>query len=202
MEEDKITKMLKEEIKTSGVASTLITDGASIFQLTDDELIKMLEEKPTIMVLQDHKIPEDFILKYPNKVDKTVLIQNQALSEKFINSALESRYLEESDLIELSMTTYSTLSKDFLDKHRDSLNWKKLMMYLLSSDQIKDMKTYIDIINKYNMWSSVSACQLPIDFIREYKDFLDWKLLSLTNYFNKEQAEEFSGYAEIIVRED
>ena len=42
--------------------------------------------------------------------------------------------------------------------------------------------------------SLISANDLPIDFIRDYKDKLDWNFLSIVKYFSDDEMLEFSDY--------
>jgi hypothetical protein len=67
-------------------------------------------------------------------------------------------------------------------------------MILYISTQSDTFDDYIKIIENNNLWSLISANDLPIDFIRDYKDKLDWKLLSIVKNFSDNEKLEFIDY--------
>ena len=164
-------------------------------KLTSSYLKDLLRNRGSLSVLRDYTIPESFILENKELFDKKIVIGSLNLSENFITESLESNYFLIEDLKDLSMTTYAQLSKSFLKLYADSLNWNKIMTYLLSSEQIKDINKYLHVIEKYDLWSCISISgDLPIEFIREYKDKLDWKYLSMTQNFTPDDTIEFIDY--------
>ena len=164
-------------------------------KLTSSHLKDLIINRGLISVLRDYTIPEDFIIKNIELFDKSIVIELLNLSEDFILKSLETEYLSVDDISGLSMATYAGLSKEFLSTYSDNLNWGKVMTYLISSDQISDVYKYLDTIEKYDLWSTISMSgNLPIDFIREYKDQLDWRYLSLTQNFTEDDVLEFSNF--------
>jgi hypothetical protein len=90
------------------------------------------------------------------------------------------------------MTTYSNLSKTFLQKYKEDLNWTKILVYV--STQTDSFSEYVEIIEDNNIWELISANNLPINFIREYKNKLNWNFLSVIKEFTDEEKLEFSDY--------
>ena len=90
------------------------------------------------------------------------------------------------------MQTYSNLSEKFIFKYKDFINWNRMILYI--STQSDTFDDYIKIIENNNLWSLISANDLPIDFIRDYKDKLDWKLLSIVKNFSDGEKLEFTDY--------
>ena len=120
----------------------------------------------TYDIVRNYELPEDTILECTDLLDKEVLIQGLNFSEEFVTKAIEMKYLNIEDITELSMTTYSNLSDDFHTK----------------------------VIEDKNLWSVISANDLSIDFIRQWKDKLDWSYLSMVKCFTDEEKEEFVDY--------
>lgn len=150
----------------------------------------MAEGFDTYQIIKNYEISEENLLDSLDLLDKEVLLQGLNLSEKFIRRAIEIEYLEMQDLQNLSMLTYAELSDSFISDYKEHLNWTKIIIYL--STQTNYFWKYLDIIEEKNLWSLISANDLPIFFIREHKEKLDWKLLSMTKCFNEEEKEEFS----------
>jgi len=150
----------------------------------------MAEGLDTYSILKNYEVTEDIISDCTDLFDKEVLLQGFNFSEKFIKQSLENEYFDEEDLQKLSMTSYSTLSSQFLQDFKEKLNWTKIIIYL--STQTNSFSKYLEIINDNNLWSLISANDLPIEFVREHKDKLDWQLLSMTKCFSDEEKQEFS----------
>ena len=125
-------------------------------------------------------------------MDKKVLIQGLNFSEEFVTKALELEYLDIEDISELSMTTYSNLSEEFINKYRENINWDRMIIYL--STQSDSFDSHTKVISDKNLWSVISANDLEIDFIRTWKDKLDWSYLSLVKSFTDDEKIEFSNY--------
>jgi hypothetical protein len=146
----------------------------------------------TYDIVKNYDLSEDVILDSHDLLDKEVLIQGINFTENFVEMALEIEYFSTDDLKNLSMTTYSNLSKKFLHKHREFLNWTKLLIWV--STQTDSFADYVEIIQENNLWDLISANNLPIDFIREYKDKLNWNFLSIIKEFSEEEKLEFTDY--------
>ena len=152
----------------------------------------MAEGLDTYQILKSYDVTEQTIIESADLLDKDVLLQGFNFSEGFIRESLENGYFSTEDLQNLTMTTYSRLSDFFLEDYNETINWQKILIYL--STQTNNFSKYSEIIDRDNLWSLVSANDLPNDFIRQYKDKLDWKLLSMTKCFTEEEKEEFSDY--------
>lgn len=152
----------------------------------------MSEGLDTYQILKNYDVTEQTIIESADLLDKDVLLQGFNFSESFIRESLDNGYFSIEDLQNLTMTTYSRLSDSFLENYNESLNWQKILIYL--STQTNNFSKYSEIIDRNNSWSLVSANDLPTDFIRQYKDKLDWKLLSMTKCFTEEEKEEFGNY--------
>jgi hypothetical protein len=146
----------------------------------------------TYDIVRNYELPEDTILECTDLLDKEVLIQGLNFSENFITKAIEMEYLNIEDITELSMTTYSNLSDDFITEYKDNINWDRMILYI--STQSDSFDNHTKVIEDKNLWSVISANDLSIDFIRQWKDKLDWSYLSMVKCFTDEEKEEFSNY--------
>lgn len=140
----------------------------------------------------NYELSEATILECTELLDKKVLIQGLNFSEEFVTKALELEYLDIEDISELSMTTYSNLSEEFINKYRENINWDRMIIYL--STQSDSFDNHTKVISDKNLWSVISANDLEIDFIRTWKDKLDWSYLSLVKSFTDDEKIEFSNY--------
>jgi len=146
----------------------------------------------TYDIVRNYELPEDTILECTDLLDKEVLIQGLNFSEEFVTKAIEMKYLNIEDITELSMTTYSNLSDDFITEYKDNINWDRMILYI--STQSDSFDNHTKVIEDKNLWSVISANDLSIDFIRQWKDKLDWSYLSMVKCFTDEEKEEFSDY--------
>ena len=146
----------------------------------------------TYDIVRNYELPEDTILECVDLLDKEVLIQGLNFSEEFVTKAIESEYLDIEDITELSMTTYSNLSDEFITKYKENINWDRMILYI--STQSDSFDNHTKVIEDKNLWSVISANDLSIDFIRQWKDKLDWSYLSMVKCFTDEEKEEFSDY--------
>jgi hypothetical protein len=146
----------------------------------------------TYDIVRNYELSEDTILECTDLLDKEVLIQGLNFSEEFIIKAIEMEYLNIEDITELSMTTYSNLSDDFITKYKENINWDRMILYI--STQSDSFDNHTKVIEDKNLWSVISANDLSIDFIRQWKDKLDWSYLSMVKCFTDEEKEEFSDY--------
>lgn len=154
----------------------------------------------TYDIVTNYEITEDVILDCFELLDKNILIQGLSFSEDFLNKAIDIEYFDAKDLFDLSMTTYSNLSPDFIIKYKDNINWNRMILYI--STQSDSFEDHVDIINEKKLWNIISANDLPLDFIRVYKDKLDWSYLSMVKKFTDDEKEEFSDYILTPVQKD
>jgi hypothetical protein len=165
-------------------------------EITRDWIFSLLAEGwNTYDIIKNYNISENVILENADLLEKDV-IRGIDLSENFIEEAIKIKFFEPEDIGYLTMVTYSRLSEKFLGNWEEVINWNKMIIYI--STQEDTFEKWIEIIDKKNLWKSISANDLPIDFIREWKDKLDWTLLSLVKEFTKEQKEEFKSYIQTI----
>lgn len=146
----------------------------------------------TYDIVRNYELSEDTILECTDLLDKEVLIQGLNFSEEFVTKAIEKEYLNAEDITELSMTTYSNLSDEFITKYKENINWDRMILYI--STQSDKFDNHTKVIEDKNLWSVISANDLSIDFIRQWKDKLDWSYLSMVKCFTDEEKEEFSNY--------
>ena len=176
------------------------TPEENVVQLTELDLLFLLQEHGTEHVLSNYELPEDFILKWGNGdnefngIDKKVVMSMLSLSQEFIYAALTNEYLQIEDIRELNMRTYSNLDSDFVDKFSEFINWERMILYLSSSEKIDNIQDLKWVIEKFNLWKLISANELPIEFIRENKDKFDWRILSIVNCFTDNEIKEFGDF--------
>jgi hypothetical protein len=140
----------------------------------------------------NYELTEDTILECTDILDKEILIQGLNFSEEFVTKAIEIEYLDINDIYELSMTTYSNLSDEFITKYKENINWDRMILYISTQSDLFDNHT--KVIEDKNLWSIISANDLSIDFIRQWKDKLDWSYLSMVKCFTDDEKSEFVDY--------
>lgn len=150
----------------------------------------MAEGYDTYQILKNYELTEDLIIECSDLLDKQVLLQGFVFSEQFLRNCLETEFILSTDLENLNMGTYASLSSSFIEEYTDLLNWNRIMVYL--STQTNTFTNYISVIEEKNLWDLISANDLSIDFIRKYKQKLNWELMSITKCFTEEEKEEFS----------
>jgi len=146
----------------------------------------------TYDIATNYELTEDTILECSDLLDKNILLQGLNFSEEFITKAIEIEYLDINDIYELGMTTYSNLSDDFISTYKENINWDRMILYI--STQSDSFDNHTKVIEDKNLWSVISANDLSIDFIRQWKNKLDWSYLSMVKCFTDEEKEEFTDY--------
>jgi hypothetical protein len=154
----------------------------------------------TYDIATNYELPEETILECADLLDKEVLLQGLNFSESFIVKAIKSEFFSTEDIGELNMTTYSNLSKEFISKYENYINWNRMILYI--STQSDSFDKYTDIIDSKGLWRVISVNDLPIDFIRQWKDKLDWSYLSMVKYFSEDEKLEFADYIMTPVQKD
>jgi hypothetical protein len=154
----------------------------------------------TYEIAINYELTEDTILECTDLLDKNVLLQGLNFSEDFINKAIEVEYLNVEDIYELGMKTYSNLSDEFISKHKENINWDRMILYI--STQSDSFDKHTKIIEDKDLWSIISANDLSIDFIRQWKDKLDWSYLSMVKSFTDEEKLEFDNYIMTPVQQE
>jgi len=146
----------------------------------------------TYDIATNYELTEDTILECSDLLDKNILLQGLNFSEEFITKAIEIEYLDINDIYELGMTTYSNLSDDFISTYKENINWDRMILYI--STQSDSFDNHTKVIEDKNLWSVISANDLSTEFIRQWKDKLDWSYLSMVKCFTDEEKEEFVDY--------
>jgi len=146
----------------------------------------------TYDIATNYELSEETILECIDILDKEVIIQGLNFLEDFVNKAIEVEYFDYEDIYKLSMTTYSNLSDEFINKYKENINWDRMILYI--STQSDSFDNHTKVIEDKNLWSVISANDLSIDFIRQWKDKLDWSYLSMVKYFTDDQKLEFANY--------
>jgi len=146
----------------------------------------------TYDIATNYELTEDTILECSDLLDKNILLQGLNFSEEFITKAIEIEYLDINDIYELGMTTYSNLSDDFISTYKENINWDRMILYI--STQSDSFDNHTKVIEDKNLWSVISANDLSIDFIRQWKNKLDWSYLSMVKCFTDEEKLEFTDY--------
>ena len=146
----------------------------------------------TYDIATNYELTEDTILECSDILDKNILLQGLNFSEEFITKAIEIEYLDINDIYELGMTTYSNLSDDFISTYKENINWDRMILYI--STQSDSFDNHTKVIEDKNLWSVISANDLSIDFIRQWKNKLDWSYLSMVKCFTDEEKLEFVDY--------
>ena len=146
----------------------------------------------TYDIATNYELTEDTILECSDILDKNILLQGLNFSEEFITKAIEIEYLDINDIYELGMTTYSNLSDNFISTYKENINWDRMILYI--STQSDSFDNHTKVIEDKNLWSVISANDLSIDIIRQWKNKLDWSYLSMVKCFTDEEKEEFVDY--------
>jgi hypothetical protein len=154
----------------------------------------------TYEIAINYELTEDTILECTDLLDKNVLLQGLNFSEDFINKAIEVEYLNVEDIYELGMKTYSNLSDEFISKHKENINWDRMILYI--STQSDSFDKHTKVVEDKDLWSIISANDLSIDFIRQWKDKLDWSYLSMVKSFTDEEKLEFDNYIMTPVQQE
>lgn len=167
-------------------------------KVTKDWIISLMADGwTTYDIVSNYKLEEDVILESLDFLDKEVIIEGINLSEDFLTRAISSESFTKDDVKKLTMSTYSQMSNDFITEYSDYINWSKMILYI--STQSDSFDNYITIIEENNLWGSISANDLPVDFIRQWKEKLNWDYLSMVKEFNDEEKIEFQDFIVIPV---
>lgn len=168
-------------------------------EITRDWIFSLLAEGwDTYDIIKNYEVSELVILENADLLDKEV-IKNLNLSEAFIRNAIKIQFFTSEDIKDLTMMTYSKLSDSFLKIHSKFINWERMILYICTQDVNFDK--WINIIEEKNLWNLISANNLPIEFIRQWKDKLDWSILSLVKEFSDVEKNEFGPYIQIVEKE-
>lgn len=161
-------------------------------ELDHEKLLKYIDRNG-IYSIMNYDIPLDFILNNLSLFPKDLLLKsNIVLTEEFIEKVLELEYLILDDIFDININSYDKFSQSFINKFKDDINWER--MILIFSNSNVNILDYEDIIIEKNLWYDISSCDLPIEFIKKYKDKFDWRLLTLIQNFTDDDKKELSDY--------
>ena len=181
-----------------------VKENETLTEMTEKELLNLFKDQGAIEVFKNYEVPEEFLMKWApgddefEGIEKEIIIQMLQLSEDFIKSCITLEYFTIEDISELNMSTYSTLSEDFIKEYDEYINWERMILYLSSSEKITNISLYKNIIEKFQLWNLISANDLSIDFIRENKEKLDWRILSIVKNFSEEEIQEFKSEIPLV----
>jgi len=161
-------------------------------KMTKEQLVKELDENGISYFLNNYDVDDEFILENKNLFNKKDFIQNCFLSEKSIKYFIENEFLSKNDIFEMNMSTYGNLSHEFILENSDNINWTRMILYICT--QTDNFDKYEDIIVEKGLFNLISSNDLPIDFIRKYKEKLDWSKLSMVKYFTENEILEFKDF--------
>ncbi len=162
-------------------------------KITKEWIVSLMADGwTTYDIVCNYKLEEDVILESLGFLDKEVIIEGVNLSEDFLTRAISSDSFTKDDVKKLTMSTYSILSSDFISEYSDYINWSRMILYI--STQSDSFDNYITIIEENNLWDSISANDLPVDFIRQWKEKLNWTYLSMVKEFTDEEKLEFQDF--------
>ena len=162
-------------------------------KITKEWIVSLMADGwTTYDIVCNYKLEEDVILESLDFLDKEVIIEGVNLSEDFLTRAISSDSFTKDDVKKLTMSTYSILSSDFIAEYSDYINWSRMILYI--STQSDSFDNYITIIDENNLWDSISANDLPVDFIRQWKEKLNWTYLSMVKEFTDEEKLEFQDF--------
>lgn len=112
-------------------------------------------------------------------------------SQSFIEKCLNAEVIDDDFIYELNMGIYARLDQKFIFKYEEYINWNRMLLWMFNEGDI-DVDEWVDVIETYNLWHLASSVPLNINFIRKYKDKLDWRFVSFLNDFTDEEKKEFS----------
>jgi len=161
-------------------------------KMTKEQLVKELDENGISYFLNNYDVDDEFILENKNLFNKKDFIQNCFLSEKSIKYFIDNEFLSKNDIFEMNMSTYGNLSHEFILENSDNINWTRMILYICT--QTDNFDKYEDIIVEKGLFNLISSNDLPIDFIRKYKEKLDWSKLSMVKYFTENEILEFKDF--------
>lgn len=134
-----------------------------------EEFIKEFADKINWSYLTKYQSFEhDELCKYANRIDWKVASQYQILPEPIISA---HRYEVDWDAI----STCQTLNCAFIDMMNEYVNWNRV-----SKSQKLNYDLLIKYIDKIN-WTMASFYQnssIPIEFIREHPEYIEWSSFS------------------------
>lgn len=157
-----------------------------------EKIIALLEYNTIFEIMNEYEMSEELILDCLDLLPITIICQDYKFSEDFVIKALKTDYFTEEHIQDLNMQTYIGLSQEFIEKYGEYINWGRMILYI--STQSDDFSKYAQIIENNDLWDLISCNDLPIDFIREHKDKLNWNKLTIVKLFNVEECEEFKDY--------
>ena len=131
------------------------------------------------LICEYHKLSENFICEFKDKLDWNNISIYQKLSEEFI--------CEFKDKLDWNcISVYQKLSENFIREFKDKLDWYNISVYQkLSENFIREFQNDV-------YWVYVSKYQkLSEEFIREFKNKVEWRCISKYQKLSSEFINEF-----------
>lgn len=142
--------------------------------------------RPEFYVKND-KLTEQFIDEHIDKINWYYLTKHHKMSEKMLDKYADKL---DWDLVWLRQN----VSEDFIEKHKNRIStWDHICVKRQLSPEFVRRH-----INEWH-WKVISQESiLTEDFIREFKDYLDWQILTIHHYgeWNEEFIREMKDYIE------
>ncbi len=143
------------------------------------------------------KLPESFIEKFSHKVIWDKIIKYQNLSMDFINKYVDDNNLRDENNNRLSkidmwenLIRYQNLSEEFLEENKLIINiFHQYDTVLRYQENLSDKLLREFAIGNFSAASSRK--NLPIDFIIEFKNKLQWNLICQCHILSKEFCDTF-----------
>jgi hypothetical protein len=162
-----------------------------------EELVKNIVGNPKFF--EQHEVPNEFLLE----IIDDILVLNQyyllhnitpvyTFTQDSIKTLIQRGHLDLEELQYLTLNTYYNFNKEFINEYQDHLNWNKIILKkanvngLVSFNTLEKKK-----ISELNLWDLVSSFQLEKKFIKKYRQFLNWNIISMTNDFTNDELPKY-----------
>lgn len=175
----------------------IIPEKSEVIQLTKTDLIEKLEVDP-IGTLSSYDLDDDTILELVDFIPVDTLLMCCDPSERLVKNLLSIDYLTDEKLSNLSLTSISKFSPEFLESKITFINFDRVLLnYSTSDDDFFLKNDPTPFIEKSNLhgnyfWRILSSNKLPKKTILENLDSFDWFLLTINNNFSDFTEEEYA----------
>lgn len=175
--------------------------------MDDNLILEKIDSIGLYRTIKEIKIENNFFIRNSDKVKfeqfwNFIEFGDYDIDETFLEDCIAHELIQTDKLFDLPMLIYSKLSKEFIDKYTDYLNWNRMLLYIISSNDV-NIFDYEDIILKYDLWNLVSTIELPYEFMVKYSDNLVWKFLYMTREeWSEEEIEVFPDLLIYLARKE
>ncbi len=164
----------------------------NILKITEKDIINLLMEDAR-SILCKYDFSDEYKFEYRNYIHKNIMLETD-LGEDLFNKLMDFGYLTNEDVKSLTTKTYSNISKERLETLYEFIDWNKYILILVNDIDINVDKLFevSKNINHKTFWNILSTISLPIDFLKEYKDRINWGIFFTTNTITNDIMLEFS----------